>query len=143
MRYVPSERSPWLGLIVWVFVPGIQVATLVALLLERTPRWVWLLTGLLPAALIQGFILWIWFGTGYTLTDSDLLIRSAFLTWRIPLASIRRVRPTRNPMASPALSMNRLEIRTTRGFGPLISPRNRSEFLQLLRERCPQAEIQG
>ena len=140
MRYFPSERALWFALIVWVLVPGMLVAMLVLLIREPSPWWVWLLAGVLPA-LIQGLMFWIWFRTGYTITENELIIQSAFLTWRIPLASIKYVRPTRSPRSSPALSMNRLEIRTNKGFAPLISPRDRAAFLQLLRERCPQVEI--
>ncbi|OTA41386.1 MAG: hypothetical protein A6D92_07215 [Symbiobacterium thermophilum] len=140
MRYVPSERSLWFGLIVWVVVPGVVAFLLVLLLREPTRWWDWILAGAVPAAL-EGLLIWIWFGTGYAVTENELVIRSAFLTWRIPLAAIRRVRPTRSPLTSPALSMDRLEVRTNKGSAPLISPRNRSEFLALLRERCPQADI--
>lgn len=101
------------------------------------------LTGILPMVLVNGLTLWIWFSTGYTITETHLIVRSAFIVSRIPLADIKRVKPTRNPLSSPALSLNRLEIRTKKGLGPLISPQRQDEFLQLLRERCPHAEIIG
>jgi len=143
VRYFPSERALSFTLITWVLVPAVLVATLIAMFLDPSPWWVWVLTGVLPAALVQGLMGWIYFRTGYTVTEKELVIQSAFITWRVPLASIRFVRPTRSPLTSPALSMNRLEIRTGKGFAPLISPQDRPGFLALLRERCPQADIQG
>ena len=40
-----------------------------------------------------------------------VVIRSAFLRWRIPIGDIESITPTRNPLSSPALSLDRLEIR--------------------------------
>lgn len=65
-----------------------------------------------------------------------LLVRSGMYCKRIELSEIQAVVPTRNPLSSPALSLQRLRIE----FGPrffdavMISPKNRDEFLQDLAE---------
>jgi len=143
LHYFPSERAWWFHLIAWGVFPGTLVLLLIQQFRDPIPWMTWFLTAFLPILLSAGFTLWIWFGTGYTITETHLIIRSAFFSWRYPLAEITRVRPTRNPLASPALSLNRLEIRTRKGLCPLISPADREGFLKLLRERCPQADIRG
>ncbi|WP_374713687.1 PH domain-containing protein [Symbiobacterium terraclitae] len=143
MRHFPSERAPWLTLLIWGLLPGGCLAMLIVQLQAPIPWWTWFLTAELPMVMVTALAVWIWLTTGYSVTETELIVRSAFLTWRTPLSAITRVRPTRNPPASAALSLNRLEIRTRKGAGPLISPQRRDEFLQLLRERCPHARIEG
>lgn len=54
------------------------------------------------------------------------------------------MRPTRTPITAPALSLQRLEIQFFSWRASIVvSPKDREEFLQLLQERCPRAEIRG
>jgi len=84
------------------------------------------------------FILWILCSTGYTITDRDLLVRSAFIRKRIPLDEITEVRPSHNPLSSPALSLDRLRVSYERPNGRkrwiLISPKLKEQFLDDLAE---------
>jgi|SRR5688572_22412522 len=83
---------------------------------------------------------WIVLTTRYTLSDEALDVRCAFMRLSIPLASITRIRPTRNPLSSPALSLDRLEIQHANGM-VMVSPRDRERFVQALRARCPAADV--
>lgn len=77
--------------------------------------------------------------THYTVDASDLLIRSGVIRRRIPLSAIERVYPTRNPLAAPAWSLDRLGVVYMRGGRrslALVSPQSRAEFLALLAERA-------
>lgn len=130
MQYFPSERAIWFHLVAWVVMPGSALAVMLS------GAWFVVPVMLLSAA----FVLWIWAKTGYTITETDLLVQSGPFRWRIPLATIRSVRPTRNPLSSPALSMDRLEVRYQKGM-VLISPEEQERFLEELRRRCPNAEI--
>ncbi|TXT21079.1 MAG: hypothetical protein FD134_2764 [Gallionellaceae bacterium] len=72
-------------------------------------------------------------GTGYTLEPTRLLIQSGPLKWVVPLAEIHSIAPTRNPLSSPALSLDRLLIT----YGPdrkqiMISPEDKAGFLREL-----------
>jgi len=85
-------------------------------------------------ALLVGAVLpvWLLLSTHYTITDTDLRVRSGPFTWRVPLAEITSVTPTRNPLSSPALSLDRLRIEYGRGRTLLISPQDREGFLACL-----------
>ena len=70
----------------------------------------------------------------YGVSSDQLVIRFGVRRRYIDLAAIREVYPTHNPLASPALSLDRLAIRSGDGrFGmSLISPLEREEFLSTL-----------
>jgi membrane protein YdbS with pleckstrin-like domain len=77
--------------------------------------------------------------TRYTITDTELVVRSGMLRHRIPLAAIHRVYPTRNPLSAPAWSLDRLGVEYAKKRGrplALISPQRREEFLALLATRA-------
>lgn len=94
---------------------------------------------ILVVVLAFGVVLALSLPTHYTIGDSELVVRSGVLRYRIPLEGIVRVYPTRNPLAAPAWSLNRLGVvytgRRARSFA-LISPERRGEFLDLLAERA-------
>jgi hypothetical protein len=75
---------------------------------------------------------WMLLTTDYTVTDTQLLIRSAHVARAIPLAEIVSVIPTRSNRSSPALSLDRLEIRYGTDGSILVSPRDRDGFLAAL-----------
>jgi hypothetical protein len=83
------------------------------------------------------FMLWIYYGTWYELTDTHLLIRSGPLRVTISLATIESVEPTRSPLSSPALSLDRLRIRYDRYGFTMISPEHRDRFMAELMRREP------
>ncbi len=71
----------------------------------------------------------------YEIAETELLVRSGQLRWRVPLAGIQSVRPTRNPLSAPALSLDRLEIDyhvDGASKSLLISPADRSAFCDRL-----------
>ncbi len=96
--------------------------------------------------LIWSFVLSLIFPLYYEITPSSLLIRSGWVRRKIPLESIQSVVPSRNPLASPALSLDRLQVNYTQGILPraiLISPRDKAAFLRALVMNAGTLELQG
>jgi hypothetical protein len=88
---------------------------------------------------VPGFMLWSFYGTGYTLLPDELLIRSGPFRFHVAIGEITSVVPSRNPLSSPACSLDRLEIRYRGGRSRiLISPEDKPAFLEALAERCNQ-----
>lgn len=93
-------------------------------------------TGVAGWAVVGAAVMW-WLhhSTTYTFSELELLVRSTGLSWRVPLRDIRAVTATRDPLASPALSFDKLRI----DYGPLrtvmVSPADRELFLQELEKR--------
>ncbi len=74
------------------------------------------------------------FFTTYRITDAHLTIRSGVFTWKVPVRAISRVEPTRDPVSSPALSLDRIRIEYGSANAVLISPVKKDDFLRELRQ---------
>jgi hypothetical protein len=70
--------------------------------------------------------------TYYVIEGDTLVIRSSFITWRVPIAKIRSITPTRSALSSPALSLDRLLIDYD-GKQIMVSPEEKQRFLETLR----------
>ena len=135
MRF-DSERDAWLSIIIWSTVP-ITIAAGAAVLMAGPPGQLWLLLVISLSFLLPVFPVWFWLATYYVLTENRLIINHGPLRKSIPLAEIRSVKKTSNPLAGPALSLKRLEIAYGKHDSILISPRDQDEFIRILKERCP------
>jgi membrane protein YdbS with pleckstrin-like domain len=96
-----------------------------------------LLTLLVVVALVIALPVSLLAATHYTFEGDALRIRSGPFRWSISLAEIRGVQSTRNPLSSPALSLDRLRITYGPGKFIMISPENQDGFLRELAKRCP------
>jgi len=128
----PSKVDAWLAAIVVVAAVAALCVT-GALLVSDVPS-------RLPLAVFLGAIggvlpLWVMGATRYIVGPGELRIVSGPFRWRVPLSEIRAVAPTRNPLSSPALSLDRLRIEYGRGKWIMISPRDRQAFVSELRRR--------
>jgi len=74
--------------------------------------------------------------TYYVIDGHTLIIRSSFITWRVPIREISSVTPTRSALSSPALSLDRLRVQYGRK-SILISPDDRERFVAMLRTVNP------
>ena len=126
-----SKRDLWLGILIWASMLAPNI------FLIRDREWM----GVLISVPILLFIAWIWFGTYYVITDKELKIRSGPYFHNLQLSSIKKIRKSRNPLSSPALSSDRLEIEYGKYNHTYISPKEEEQFIGLLKEKCPELEI--
>ena len=85
----------------------------------------WLMIGIGLA--VGLFIYWVMHTLHYEITSSKLNVRAGPLRWRITLEDIDEVYPTRSPLSSPALSLDRLLIRYGNGSSVLmVSPEDKN-----------------
>ena len=128
-RFV-SKRDGWLVAVLWA-------ASLVDF---GVAAWLWLgprgaPAFVAPLLLAAGvFQLHVLYATDYVVESDALRIRASFLRWRVPLAAIESIEPTRNPLSSPACSLDRLLIRYA-GRRIMISPADQAAFLRALASR--------
>lgn len=103
-----------------------------------------IIAGEIAVGLILLFILYTCLDTFYTFTnDNKLKIKSGvFYNREIYIKSIRKIRPTKNRRASPALSSDRLEISYNRYGRVVVSPNRKSEFIRDLKEVNPRIRIE-
>lgn len=133
-QWFPTKIDGWLAAI-------LVVAPLISLVGFLDPN-VWTSTTILLVALagpavfaaIYGLLV---FPMRYGISSDELIIRHGVVRQRARLDKIVSVEPTRSPLSSPALSLDRLMIST----GPrlrdnvMISPADRDRFLTLLAQR--------
>lgn len=134
-RTYPSKRDWWLMVILWGTVIAMVVGTIAVL---RAPEPVKTKIGIVVIFVATGaFIVWTLLGTCYVLSDERLVVRSGPFRWRIALDAIHAVEPSRSPLSSPALSLDRLRIRYgLRHQSVLISPDEQQQFLWDLTSRA-------
>ena len=77
--------------------------------------------------------LWILFSTNYHVIDGNLWINSGPFRWRITILSISRIGFSKSWKFSPALSLDRVVIEYDGGKLILISPKEKTIFLNAIR----------
>jgi hypothetical protein len=96
---------------------------------------------LFVAGAFLGLMLWGCYHIRYEVTTADLLVRCGPFRTTVPLDAIIEVFPTRNPISSPAPSLDRLQIsyRTKTGgkWFTLISPKDKEGFVRDLASAAP------
>lgn len=85
-------------------------------------------TALLIVALIGSLLI----GTHYTVDGNMLRVVSGPFRWKVPIDQIRSVQATRNPLSSPALSLDRLRIEYGKRRRIMVSPADKAGFLKAI-----------
>jgi hypothetical protein len=99
-------------------------------------------SGILIGAIVCLFVAALYgllvFPMRYGVGSEELIIRFGVVRQRIQFAAIEEVAPTRNPLSSPALSLDRLAVRTGPGLMrvTMISPEDQDAFLKMLALRA-------
>jgi hypothetical protein len=134
-----SKQDLWLKLLLIATVVG-EAAGGAAILIYGPERWPGFV--LLAAA---AFVAWLMRSTYYIVDESVLIVRCGPFRWTIGLGEIESITPTRNPLSSPALSLDRFWIsyrRRGRKRAIMISPLDKDGFLAAVTQRAGRA-LQG
>ncbi len=125
-----SKIDLWL-----ILVLGAALLLPVALVLMNEPKNPSdpLITGLITILLVA-FMGWLFWATRYKVDTEKLVVHGGLYTLRIPLAEIRSALPSRSLLSSPALSLDRLEIKYGDNKRVLISPKDKEGFLRAIRQ---------
>lgn len=136
-----SKVDWWLGaLIVFLFVGGIAsvIAGVWFLIKAET------ISGLSYigyGVLSVGIIVILVYPLHYTLTQDELIIRYGLLRSRYKYEKLTGVVPSKNPLSSPALSLDRLKITYKGKVGFfMISPKDKEDFMKELALHAPHLE---
>ncbi|MBQ5606692.1 MAG: PH domain-containing protein [Prevotella sp.] len=86
----------------------------------------------IPCLLVTDILI----NTRYTITETHLMIRSGVLVrQKIEIESIREIENTSTILSSPALSFDRIVIRYGIYDETVISPKDKTVFCKLLKDR--------
>jgi len=131
--YYPSKKDVWIGIINW----GVIFSCFLPLIIKKEYE---ALFFTIPLALLLG---WSWFTTGYSISNDLLIIQSGLLKKKIPIKDIKKISRTKNPLASSALSLDRIEISYGEHYDmALVSPKDKSGFITYLKNINPQIELE-
>ena len=138
-----SKRDPWLVAVLLVAAISMAMAALVLVLARPKPAWLaFTLSALLLVA--AALVVWALSATSYRIGSSTLLIRCGPLRRELDLEQVDAITPTRNVLAGPALSLDRLRV-MHRGSrtGILLSPLDRDAFLDCCESHCRHLRREG
>ncbi len=130
-----SKRDLWIVILIWA---GMLAAAFAAVVQFRSgapllQRLLILGTSVVVVAVVLSMV----YNSRYTLGTTDLQVSCGPIRYTIPLAAIDLVRPSRNPLSSPAASLDRLLIRWDDGRKRvLISPQDKMAFMDEVQSRC-------
>jgi membrane protein YdbS with pleckstrin-like domain len=104
---------------------GILILPVILVLVYGGSLW----PGLIICGLTATFTVWLYLATQYKVTKEKISIHAGLYKVNIPIKSIKSVANSNNPMASPAFSLDRLEITYGQNAKILISPKDKNRFL--------------
>jgi len=136
----PSRRDAWLVILLWAASAALVVSALELGRGVGSPAG--RAAGALGGLAAAGLALWILYGTDYRVSGDEVRIRSGPFRFRVPLAAIESVRPSRSPLSAPACSLDRVLIEAGRRR-ILISPDDREGFYRALQARRPDLRREG
>ena len=125
-----SKVDRWILLLILVVII-VQVAAITAAVAEAGEPG--MITSLILVMIgVVALMLWLLLGTHYTVDRGLVRIVSGPFRWKVPVAEITSVKATRNPLSSPALSLDRLSIRYGKRRRIMISPADKAGFLKAI-----------
>ncbi len=127
-----SKVDAWLVCLMAIAVLAALIGCWRVLAMQMPGQWIFVVPTMLFAV---GLPTWLMSTTCYFFEDATLVVRSGPFRWRLPIREIVKVEPTRNPLSSPALSLDRLRINYGPGKWIMISPLEREAFLADLERR--------
>lgn len=131
----PSKVDTWIFALIAVAIGSMIAGMGFSLAQEGLLRFI---QGAFVVFGIIGFLVWILLGTGYTLESDQLVARSGPFSWKILLADITSIEPSKGYMrlkSGPSMSMDRLTITYRGGKRLNISPADKQGFLKEIAAR--------
>ena len=127
-----SKVDTWLVLVVVAALVVLTAALVSMVVAGASLAAIALFLGVMTAVML--FTGLIFTRTWYEIDARELRIVSGPFRWTIPRESIRSVEDSRNPLSSPALSLDRLRIRYGDKRWILVSPEDKKGFRKALGE---------
>jgi Bacterial PH domain len=90
---------------------------------------------------IMGLILWLIAATYYEINGEELKIAAGPIRYNIHIHTIRSIEASKNPISSPALSLDRLRIDYNQSNVVYISPQDKKEFTEELLKINPNIRV--
>lgn len=116
----------------WWIAAAIALAPIAMVGAAIATRDIWVFAG---GFVYLGLLSLILFPCEYVFESKNLVVRSGLIRWKVPFDEIHEVKPTRNPLSSPAWSLDRLCISYGRK-NVMVSPSEKKKFLETIAQRA-------
>ena len=131
--YFPSKKDIWLAFIIW----GVILLIILIYIFGGEPIGWQIITyksvlGYITSLLIIGLLLWLWFGTGYKVEGGLIKIRYGPFRSTVKIEEVKKLSATKNPLAAPALSIDRIEILHGK-YNMAIVSRKKTFFVEFIK----------
>jgi Bacterial PH domain len=140
-----SKKDGWLVGLVWGGALAPVAVGLFILLVrggDPGPGWALVRAGVIVVAVV----LLTTYPLNYDVASGELVARCGLMRWRVPLASIQEVRPSRNPASAPTWSLDRLRVEYLKGGESrtlYVSPEDKAAFMRDLADASLGLELRG
>ena len=125
-----SKVDRWILVLILLAIIGQVVAITAAVNEAGEPG---MITSLILVMIgVVALMVWLLLGTHYTVDRGIIRIVLGPFRWKVPVDEITSVRATRNPLSSPALSLDRLRIHYGKRRRIMISPADKAGFLKAI-----------
>ena len=125
-----SKVDGWIAVVLAIAIVGQAVGIGAAALQSPDPL---VTTGLILVGIaLSALIIWLTLGTHYTVDRRMLKIAAGPFRWKVNIDEITSVEATRNPLSSPALSLDRIMIRYGKRRRIMVSPADKTGFLKAI-----------
>ena len=122
----PSAVDTWIGfMLVMTPITAAAIGTYLLVQGRSADAMLLFLTGALAAVITLAFTL----PCRYTVLVDALSMRCGVICYQVPLADIQSVEPSRTIMSGPALSLNRVLVKTAKRQY-ILSPKERDAFIE-------------
>ncbi len=125
-----SKVDGWLIPVFIIAIAGMLTA-FVAVLTGDTPLWLQIAVSVM-SVLFCALLFAVLKSTYYEVADGVLRIVSGPFRWTIAIPDIVEITPTRNPLSSPALSLDRLKVTYGMRRCVLVSPEDKDGFVRAI-----------
>ncbi|HPW99017.1 MAG TPA: PH domain-containing protein [Flavobacterium sp.] len=101
-------------------------------------------SGWIVIVVTVAFVVFMYRSTYYCIENNTLTVRSMFIVHKkIEISSIRKIYKTRNPLSSPALSLDRIAIVYNKHDEIMISPKDKIQFIEEMLRLNPGIEVKN
>jgi len=141
----PSKVDAWLAAVMGLGIVVMVSAGVFLLVAPPDPPALFVTIGVV-SLLLAIMVAVILLNTHYIIADGKLFIRCGPFRGTVVIADIEKVTPTRNPLSSPACSLDRLNIDYRVGATSkwvMISPQDKVGFLRALAEADANLQVEG
>ncbi|MFD1413549.1 PH domain-containing protein [Oceanobacillus jeddahense] len=129
--YFKSKKDRWMAIILWVIVlSGVLI-----------PLFRGQVVNALIIMLLCGLLLWFWFRTGYKIDKDRLIVYYGPIRQTIYIENIELILLAKMPIIAPALSLDRIQIRSGKYDLIAISPKDKFTFVEELAKLNPDISV--